>query len=56
VVHAKDKEGNSVVMMVTPSSFMEMTDVKVANPTDKATPDAQNSQTGTINQTHPAAK
>jgi hypothetical protein len=31
VVHAKNKDGNPVVMVVTPNSFLELADVKVTN-------------------------
>jgi hypothetical protein len=34
VVHAKNKGGNPVVMVVGPNSFLEMTEVKVSNPND----------------------
>ena len=32
VVHAKNKNGAPVLMVVSPNSFMEVTDVKVATP------------------------
>jgi hypothetical protein len=56
VVHAKDKDGNSVVMMVTPNSFLEMTDVKDANPNDKSPAGAKNSEPGTASQASPAGQ
>jgi hypothetical protein len=34
VVHAKNKNGDAVAMAVTPNSFLEVTDVKMSNPSD----------------------
>jgi hypothetical protein len=51
VVHAKDQNGNSVMMLVTPSSFMEETNVTMkddsaANPTTAASSDSSFPKTG----------
>jgi hypothetical protein len=41
VVHAKNKNGDSVVMVIRPNSFLEMTDVKVGNSTSTLAKRAQ---------------